>query len=563
MSAASPAGGTLVARALRDVRGAFLGVGVLSGVSNLLMLTGPLFLIQIYDRVLTSRSVPTLAALCVLVMVLYAGLGLIEIVRGRVLTRIGDRLDETLGPAGFRLALELPLGAPPGRAGRPVGELDQIRGFLAGPGPIALCDLPWLPVYLVVVFAFHSWLGWLAVAGAVLLVGSTVANELALRGPVRHSADLALRRHDLMEAGRRNAEVLHAMGMVPAYAATWRRTDGEQTGLRRRIADIAGLHASFARVLRLALQAAVLALGALLVIRQELSPGVMIAASIVTSRALAPIEQAVAHWRGFIAARQARSRLEALLAVPPEAETMALPAPSRSLVVEHLAVAPPGSAQPVLREASFRLEAGQGLGVAGPSGSGKSSLARALVGSWPCLRGTIRLDGAELKQWRPEAIGRHIGYLPQDVELFDGTVAQNIARFEPHAPAEEVLAAARNANCHDMILHFPAGYDTRIGVDGTALSAGQRQRIGLARALYRRPFLIVLDEPNANLDREGEAALAAAILGARQGGAIVIVIAHRTQLLDTLDQLLIIKEGRVAALGPRAEVIARLKAPVE
>ena len=563
MTDVSACGGTPVAQALRAVRGAFLGVGVLSGVSNLLMLTGPLFMILIYDRVLTSGSVPTLVALGVLVMGLYACLGLIEILRSRVLARIGERIDETLGSASFRLALELPLAAPLGTPARPVGDLDLIRGFLAGQGPIALCDLPWLPVYLALVFAFHPWLGWLAVAGSLLLMASTLASEWAMRAPVRESAGLAIRRQDRLEAGRRNAEVLRAMGMAPAYAAGWRRINDEHARLRLRLADIAGLHGGLTRALRLALQSAVLGLGAYLVIRQQLSPGVMIAASIVTARALAPVEQAIANWRGFIAARQARARLETQLARPPEAEKLALPAPVASVAVEHIAVAPPGVAQPVVREASFRLEAGQGLGIAGPSGSGKSSLARALVGSWPCLRGTIRLDGAELKQWRPEAIGRHIGYLPQDVELFDGTVAENIARFEPAAPAEEVLAAARNAHCHEMILHFPEGYDTRIGLDGMALSAGQRQRIGLARALYRKPFLIVLDEPNANLDREGEAALAAAIRAARDGGAIVIAIAHRTQLLGTLDQLLILKEGRVADLGPRDEVLARLKMPVE
>nr|WP_281416963.1 type I secretion system permease/ATPase [Ancylobacter lacus] len=548
---------------MRAVRGALLGVGVLSGASNLLMLTGPLFMIQIYDRVLTSRSVPTLVALSALVLVIYVGLALIDILRSRVLARIGERIDETLGPASFRLALELPLAGPQSGAARPVGDLDQIRGFLAGPGPIALCDLPWLPVYLAVVFAFHPWLGWLAVAGAALLMGSTLANELALRAPVREAASLAIRRSDLIEAGRRNAEALHAMGMAPAYAATWGRINESHARLRLRIADTAGFHGSLTRALRLALQSAALALGAQLVIRQELSPGVMIAASIVIARALAPIEQVVANWRGFIAARQARTRLEKLLAPPPESEALALPRPSGSLAVERIAVAPPGASRLAVLEASFRLEAGQGLGIVGPSGSGKSSLARALVGSWPCTRGTIRLDGAELKQWRPEALGRHVGYLPQDVELFDGTVAENIARFEPGAPAEEVLAAARNANCHEMILHFPEGYDTRIGVAGAALSAGQRQRIGLARALYRRPFLIVLDEPNASLDMEGEAALAAAILDARRGGAIVIAIAHRTQLLGTLDQLLILKDGRVADLGPRAEVLARLKMPAE
>jgi len=552
-------GDTLVSRALGDVRGALLGVAGLSGVSNLLMLTGPLFMIQIYDRVLASRSLPTLVALSGLAAGLYACLALIEIVRGRVLVRIGDRLDEILGRASFRQALELPRS----HAARPVDDLDRIRSFLGGPGPIALCDLPWLPVYLVVVFAFHPWLGWLTVAGAVLLIAGALASDGAMRGPVRESAGLAARRSDLLEAGRRNADVLRAMGMTPAYAATWRRTDESQSRLRLRIADIAGLHGSLTRVFRLALQSAVLGLGAFLVIGQDLSPALMIAASIVTARALAPIEQVVANWRSFVSARQARVRLEKCLARPSDAEPLPLPPPSATYEVERIAVAPPGGPRPVVLEASFRLEAGQGLGIVGPSGSGKSSLARALVGVWPCLRGTIRLDGAELKHWRPDAIGRHIGYLPQDVELFDGTVAENIARFEPDASPGEVLAAARSANCHDMILHFPDGYDTRVGTDGMALSAGQRQRIGLARALYGRPFLVVLDEPNANLDREGEVALTAAVLDARRRGAIVIAIAHRTQLLDTLDRLMILKDGRIADLGPRAEVIARLKMPAE
>jgi ATP-binding cassette subfamily C protein len=549
----------LVAAALSNVRGAFIGVGVLSGVTNLLMLTGPLFMLQVYDRVLTSRSVPTLVALSGVVIGLYVMLGLIEIIRSRVLVRIGQRLEEQVGPATFDAVLSLPLKIGNSEASaQPVRDLDQLRQFISGPGLVAICDLPWLPVYLAVVFAFHVVLGWVALAGAVFLVVVTLISEAALRRPLQEASAGGARRSGLIEAGRRNAEALRAMGMGGAYAALWRKENDGYLSRQAHASDLSGGFSAVTKVFRLVLQSAVLAVGAWLVIQQEMSGGVMIAASIVTSRALAPIEQALGNWRGFVAARQGRTRLQALLErLRDDREPMRLPVPHRSISVDKLTVAAPGQTTAIISDIGFRLEAGQGVGVIGPSGSGKSTLARALVGIWSPVRGTIRLDGAELDQWTPQALGPSIGYLPQGVELFDGTVAENISRLRPDASPDDVIAAAKIARVHDLILTLPDGYDTRIGSGGAILSAGQRQRVGLARALYGKPFLIVLDEPNASLDAEGEIALTNAIAEARQGGAVVVVIAHRPNALAAVDKVLVLANGRQTAFGPRDEVLRK------
>ena len=544
---------------MRSARGAFFGVGAVSGVTNLLMLTGPLFMLQIYDRVLASRSVPTLVVLCALVAGLYLFLGILEVIRSRVLTRIGRRLEEQLGDVTFDAVLTLPLKTTrTDAASQPLRDLDRMRQFMSGPGPVAICDLPWLPAYLAIIFVFHPLLGWLGTAGAVILVVVTVSSEAILRAPMARLAKLAGARSAFVEAGRRNAEALRSMGMAGAYAARWRRTNADYLAEQGRVGDATGGFSATTKVFRLALQSAVLALGAWLAIRQEVSPGVMIAASILTARALAPIEQAIGQWRGFVEFRQSRRRLQDLLErLREDGARMPLPRPSRSLRVEGLAVAAPGTAAAIVQDLRFELSAGQGLGIIGPSGSGKSTLVRALVGIWAPARGTIRLDGAELDQWSPEALGPAIGYLPQGVELFDGTVAENIARFAPDAPPDGIIAAARQAGVHDLVLSLPEGYDTRIGEGGAVLSAGQRQRVGLARALYGSPFLIVLDEPNASLDSEGERALSEAIVAAREAGAIVVVVAHRPNALACLDQVLVMAGGRQAAFGARDEVLRK------
>lgn len=548
-----------VAAALRVTRGAFVSVAVLSAFTNILMLTGPLFMMQVYDRVLSSRSVPTLVALSMLAIALYLFLGILELIRSRILSRIGERIEEQLGGPTFDAVMLLPLRMSKKEvAGQPVRDLEQIRQFMSGPGPVAICDMPWLPLYVGILFLFHAYLGWLAIAGATLLIVLTLCSDAVLRDPTRRVASLSSARADYIEAGRRNAEALHAMGMKSAYALKWHETNTAYVEMQRRANDATTSFSTFSKIFRLALQSAVLALGAWLAIKQLASPGAMIASSILTSRALAPIEQAIGQWRGFVNFRQAKGRLSQLLEkIGTDQEKMALPAPSKTLSVSGVSVLAPGNQSPTVRDVTFSLSAGQALGIIGPSGSGKSTLVRALVGIWPSARGTVRLDGAELDQWHPEALGPSIGYLPQGVELFDGTIAENIGRFSGSADPSDIIEAAKLADVHDLILSMPEGYDTRIGNSGAALSAGQRQRIGLARALFGKPFLIVLDEPNASLDAEGEVALTNAIAVARQRGAVVVIVAHRPNALSAVDNVLVLAQGAMVTFGPRDEVLRK------
>lgn len=549
----------LVAAALRQTRKAFVTVAALSAVTNILMLTGPLFMMQVYDRVLASRSVPTLVALSMLAIGLYAFLGILELIRARILTRIGQKIDEQLGAPTFDTVLTLPLRMSKKEAiSQPIRDLEQIRQFMSGPGPVAICDMPWLPLYLGILFLFHPYLGLLAVFGMLVLIVLTLSSEITLRAPMHRLSGLSSARSEFVEAGRRNAEALYAMGMRGAYSAKWNEANTAYLEEQRRSNDAISSFSSVSKIFRLALQSAVLALGAWLAIKQLVSPGAMIASSILTSRAMAPIEQAIAHWRGFINARQSRDRLYKLLEqFRLDNNRMPLPKPERSLTVSGLSVAAPASGAPIIRGISFSLIAGQGVGIIGPSGSGKSTLARALVGIWPPLRGSIRLDGAEIDQWDAEELGPSIGYLPQGVELFDGTIAANICRFSASQDAGAIITAAKLAGAHDLILSMPDGYDTRIGISGAILSAGQRQRIGLARALYGNPFLIVLDEPNSSLDAEGEAALTNAIASARKQGAIVVIIAHRPNALAAVDHVLVVAQGGQVSFGPRDEVLRK------
>jgi PrtD family type I secretion system ABC transporter len=555
--------GSPLAEALRACRGALAGVGVFSGALNVLMLTGSLFMLQVYDRVLPSRSVPTLIGLIVIVAVLYAFQGVLDMLRGRVLVRIGRSLDERLNASVYRTLVQLPLKTRGGADGlQPLRDLDQLRGFLSSAGPTALFDLPWMPLYIGLCFVFHFWIGVAAVTGAILLVSLALLAETLGKAPSRAAAGQAAARLALAEASRRNAEVLQAMGMTGRMSARWGVVNDKYMDSQERASDVAANLGAASRVLRMLLQSAVLAVGAYLVIHQEASAGVIIASSILTSRALAPIELAIAHWKHFLSFRQSWGRLAKLLGQFSAAQdAMALPAPTASLAVEAISVAPPGLQTLVVRDAAFRLEAGQALGVIGPSGSGKSSLARALVGVWQPARGKIRLDGAALEQWPADDLGRQIGYLPQDVELFDGSVAENICRFEETPDAQAVIAAARAADVHELILRLPDGYETRIGEGGMALSAGQRQRVALARALYGDPFLVVLDEPNSNLDAEGEQALTKAIVGVRERLGIVVVVAHRAAALSAVDLVLAMGYGQVQAFGPKDEVLRKVLRP--
>jgi PrtD family type I secretion system ABC transporter len=549
-----------LAEALAACRGAFYGTAMISGMSNILMLTGAMFMLEIYDRVLPSRSMPTLVGLLVLAATLFTALGILDAIRGRILVRIGGTLDETLSGRVYDTLMRLPLkiGAR-GDATQPLRDLDAVRSYLSGLGPVALFDLPWIPLYLAICFAFHPLIGFTALAGAIILILLTLLTEILMRAPAKAATEAAVVRNGLAEASRRNAEALVAMGMAGPIATRWNAANRQYMRSQQEASDLGGGLGAVSKVLRMMLQSGVLAVGAYLVIHQEASAGIIIAGSILSARALAPVDLAIANWKGFVAARQSWQRLNKLLTMSPARPTrMQLQTPSQRLSVETVSASPPGVPKIVVQDIAFELEAGQGLGIIGPSGSGKSSLVRLLVGVWHPVRGNVRLDGAALDQWSPDALGRHIGYLPQDVELLSGTVAENIARFEPHPDNEAVIAAAKAVGVHDLIVRLPAGYDTPIGEQGSALSAGQAQRVALARAVYRDPFMVVLDEPNSNLDSEGEEALTRAILGVRERKGIVIVVAHRPSAIAGVDRLLMMNQGKTQALGPKDEVLSKV-----
>ncbi|MEA2873363.1 MAG: ATP-binding cassette, subfamily type secretion system permease/ATPase [Hyphomicrobiales bacterium] len=567
MSAARPGNRSASSSELREALAAcwhaFIAVALMSGLINILYLTGSFYMLEVYDRVLPSRSIPTLIALSVLALALFAFQGILDVIRSRILVRVAASLDEKLSGRVYDIVVQLPMrskGQSDGLA--PLRDLDQIRSFLVSTGPLALFDLPWMPIYIILCFLFHPWIGFAALIGAVILTSLTILSEIMTRRPSRMAMMHVGARNTLADAGRRNAEVLQAMGMAPRMGKIWGDANTKYLASQLQTSDVAGGLGAVSKVLRLTLQSGVLGLGAYLVIQQQATAGIIIASSIIVARALAPVELAIANWRGFVAARQSWRRLsEFLQATGKDSEPMALPAPKGTLAVENVVATPPGVQRVVVQDVSFTLKAGQGLGIIGPSASGKSSLARLLVGVWAPARGKVRIDGAAMDQWSPADLGRHIGYLPQDVELFAGTVAQNIARFESEAPSDAIIAASQAAGVHDLIVRLPEGYDTQIGESGTMLSAGQRQRIALARALYRDPFLVVLDEPNSNLDTDGDKALTQAIMRVRARGGIVVVVAHRSAALAGVDQVLAMVGGRVHALGPRDEVLAKLFAP--
>lgn len=552
-----------IAQALARCRSALVSVGLFSALINMLMLTGPLFMLQVYDRVLPSGSVPTLVGLAVLTVALYAFQTLLEGIRARVLVRIGASLDESLSSRAYTLVAQLPLLARvQGDGLQPVRDLDQIRNFLSSAGPTAFFDLPWIPLYLGICFLFHPLIGIAAVVGGVILFAVTLAAELLTRDPARRVSALGAKRNANLEATRRNAEVVHAMGMGGRLCDRFASTNSEYLDVNRRVSDIGGGLGTLSRGVRLLIQSVVLGLGAYLVIMQDASPGIIIASSILVSRALSPVELAVGNWKGFVAARQSWARLSKTLEmIPTNGELLELPKPRKTLSVASASIVAPAGGRTILQDITFDLKAGDALGVIGPSASGKSSLARMLVGVWRPVRGNVCLDGAALDQWSSEILGRYVGYLPQSVELFDGTVAENIARFERDPSPEQVLGAAMAAGVHDLILSLPDGYETEIGESGVMLSAGQRQRVALARALYGDPFLVVLDEPNSNLDEEGDQALAAAIMSIRNRGGVAIVIAHRPSAIAACDQVLILINGRLQRIGPKNEILRGLVRP--
>ncbi|MBB3565323.1 ATP-binding cassette subfamily C protein PrsD [Rhizobium sp. BK512] len=541
-------------------RSGLIAVAVASALVNLLYLTSSFFMLQVYDRIIPSRSISSLVALALLALLLYAFQGAFDIVRGRILVRISGVFDEIMNRRVFRATLKAPLkGKVAGDGLLVLRDFDQVRSFLSSPGPSAFFDLPWVPLYVVICFLFHPVIGIIAVCGALILIVLTFLTNRSSQTSARLAYELAAERYALAGAAQRNAEVVQAMGMADDLSDSWSACNDSYRDIQCRNADTVNGYSIVSKIFRMGLQSGVLAAGAVLVIENMASGGIIIAASILTSRALAPVEQAIANWKGFVAAQQSWNRLRQTLALLPEAVSpLALPAPSSELAVEAVSSGPPGKSQLIIQGVSFTLKAGSALGVIGPSASGKSSLVRALVGLWPVYRGSVRIDGAALDQWDDVSLGRHVGYLPQDVELFAGTVAQNIARFDRKTNAEDIIAAARIAGVHDLILRLPKGYETDIGPGGSMLSAGQRQRIALARALYRDPFLVVLDEPNSNLDIDGETALAGAIASVRQRGGIVIVVAHRPSTLSSVDLVLAMRDGQASAFGAKDVVLAKV-----
>lgn len=546
--------------ALTQCRAAFFAIAGFSAILNILALTGSMFMMEVYDRVLPSRSVPTLVGLLVLALALFIFQGLMDAIRGRLLVRIGLRIDQTMSDRVFATVMRLPIQAPKrGGSIHPLRDLDTLRNYLSGPGPTAFFDLPWVPFYLAICFAFHFWIGVTVLTGALILVSLTLLSEVLAKKSALDANRVSNERSRLAETSRRNAEALTALGMTGSIASRWQKQNRGFLSGQTDSNDLAAALSATGRSFRMMLQSVVLAVGAYLVINQQASAGVIIASSILSARALAPVDLAISHWRSFVGARQARQRLNKLLVLLPSLRAPTpLPVPQRGLSLEGVSASPPDVQRAVVQEITFALKAGSGLGVIGPSASGKSSLARVLVGLWTPLRGAIRLDGATLDQWIPDDLGRHIGYLSQDVELIEGTVAENISRFDPDASPDAIIGAAQAAGVHELVLALPLGYDTPIGEQGSELSAGQQQRIALARALYRNPFLVVLDEPNSNLDVEGDEALTQAILGVRARGGIVVVVAHRPSALSGVDQVLALNSGRQQAFGSKDEVLAKV-----
>ncbi len=544
-------------------KGAIVAMAVISGTVNLLALTGSLYMMQVYDRVLSSRSVSTLVALSTLAFGLYVIQALLEIMRTQSLVRIAGRIDRTYMAAAHAAALRFTLlGRRGGTAQQPMRDVDTVRGFLSGQGPVAILDLPWMPLFIGFVFLLHPLLGWITLAGGIALFGLTLWTERRTIAPATALVRATSKRASLIEGHTRNAEVLKAMGFAPRAQARFAQANAELVAEQRRLSDVTSGLSAVSRTLRLILQSLLLGVGAYLVINGQMTAGAIIAASIASARAYAPIETAIAHWKGFVAARQSAERLSTIGESDPaggadEAQELELPDPVARLSLEDVSVIAPGGQKPVLYNVSLEAKAGEAIAVIGQSAAGKSTMARAMVGVWPLARGTVRLDGADIQHWPDAALGRHIGYLPQNVDLFEGTITDNIARFDENPDSKTVIAAARAAGVHEMILRLPDGYETQLGEGGAALSAGQRQRIALARALYGDPFLVVLDEPNAHLDAEGEEALSEAIKAVRARGGIVVVVAHRSGVLAAVDRVAVLAGGQLTAYGEKNEILRK------
>jgi PrtD family type I secretion system ABC transporter len=550
-----------VHKALRACRGAFGIIMLFSLAINLLTLATPLYMMQVFDRVLSSRSGDTLVMLTLITVLAIGVLALLEAIRAQMLVRVGNWLDDRLGPTVFSGALRAALRSDPARAAQGLRDLGTMRGFIAGPTVTPLLDAPWAPIFIVALFALHPMLGLVGLGGGVVLFSLGFMNEIVTKQPLKRANLAASKTHQRAEAALRNAEVIRAMGMGEGVLRLWRRDSAGAHEAQRAAGTRGGLILAFSKFFRLLVQTVILGVGAWLVIHQEASAGAMFAASFLLGRALAPVENAIGTWKSLVAARLAHRRLDELVtALPDEGKGMELPRPVGELAVERLVFVPPGGEEPTLRGVSFELTPGEVLGIIGPSAAGKSTLARLIAGTWTPTAGKVRLDGADIGVWHDSGGSQHIGYLPQDIELFAGTVRDNIARLGDANPTA-VIEAAKLVGLHELIMRLPRGYNSEIGEAGLRLSGGQRQRIGLARAVFGKPRLVVLDEPNASLDHEGEEALHHAIARLKETGTTVVMIAHRPSVLGLADKLLVLRNGAVDAYGSRAEVIAKLNAP--
>ncbi|TLG94111.1 type I secretion system permease/ATPase [Pseudomonas edaphica] len=550
--------GSPLFQALSDYKSILISVGCFTALINLLMLVPSIYMLQVYDRVLSSQNETTLIMLTLMVVGFFAFIGVLEVVRSFIVIRIGSQLERGFNLRVYKAAFERNLKWGAGHAGQSLGDLTLVRQFITGPALFAFFDAPWFPIYLFVIFLFDVWLGVLATVGAVLLILLACLNEYLTKKPLGEASGYSQQSTQLATSHLHNAETIQAMGMLGALRKRWFQVHSRFLGLQNKASDTGSIISSLSKSLRLCLQSLVLGLGALLVIKGDMTAGMMIAGSILMGRVLSPIDQLIAVWKQWSSAKLAYQRLDGLLQeFPPEGEQMVLPAPKGQVSFEQVTAGPPGRRMATLHQVSFGLAAGEVLGVLGASGSGKSTLVRVLVGVWPTLAGTVRLDGADIHRWDRDDLGPHIGYLPQDIDLFSGSIVDNIARFGEVDP-ERVVQAAEQAGVHELILRLPHGYDTVLGDDGKGLSGGQKQRVALARALYGNPRLIVLDEPNSNLDTVGEAALDSAIAQMKAQGSSVILVTHRASSLAQADKLLVLDEGRLQVFGPCQEVLRAL-----
>jgi len=549
---------TEIGRILLGFKSTFYTVGTFSAIINLLALVPSLYMLQVYDRVITSRNEITLLMLTLLMLGAYLFSSGLDMIRSFVLVRVGARFDMQLNKRLYTAAFEQNLKLAGGNAGQALNDLTTLRQFLTGNALFAFFDAPWFPIYLIVIFLFQPWLGLFALCGVAILIVLAVVNERITHAPLKEANTMAITASTTATNNLRNAEVIESMGMLPNLISRWFKLHSKFLTLQAQASQKAGVISASTKFFQMSLQSLVLGMGALLVLDNKITSGMMIAASILVGRTTAPVQQVIGVWKSWSSTRSAFERLTKLLEDNPARPAgMALPKPEGRLAVEGVTAGPPGARSPVVRNLSFGINPGDVLGVIGPSGSGKSTLARLLIGVWPAMMGKVRLDGADIYAWSKAELGPYLGYLPQDIELFSGTVAENIARFG-EVDSEKVVEAAKRAGVHDMILHFPEGYDTKLGDGGAGLSGGQKQRIGIARALYGDPSLIVLDEPNSNLDDVGEQALANTVLELRQRGKTIVLITHRPSALAVTTKLLVMRDGAAQMFGPTKEVIAAL-----